>query len=122
MLLDTCHSGALNIAMRSSLPGEDLAQRITSASGTYLLSASKSGETSIEDSDYRIKEGDIGHGAFTYSILKGLSGDANFDNNEYLTISELFSYVANYVPRITNGSQHPYSQFEGTDVPIYIYK
>ena len=122
LVLDTCHSGAINVAMRDLSPGEDLAATIKASTGLFILSASKSGEISMEDSNLKLTGESKGHGAFTYSLLKGLTGDANYDKNSYLTIGELFSYVAAQVPRITKGQQHPYSKIEGTDLPIISFK
>jgi|GEM_PF-3180555 len=118
LILDTCHSGAMQVSMRSIGTGEDLVQALKDASGLYTLAASKSGESSLESKEYKIKPGDSGHGAFTYALLKGLEGEANYDQDQYLSLSELFNYVSKTVPRLTNGSQHPYFRIEGTDLPI----
>jgi len=122
LVLDTCHSGAINVAMRDLSPGEDLAATIQASTGLFILSASKSGEISMEDSNLQLPGESKGHGAFTYALLKGLKGEANYDKNSYLSIVELFSYVAAQVPRITKGQQHPYSKIEGTDLPITSFK
>lgn len=122
LVLDTCHSGAITVAMRDISVGEDLAEKMKSSSGLFVLSASKSGENSIEHSRYKLPGETKGHGAFTYAILKGLKGDARQGNKSYITINDLFSYVSAQVPRITNGQQHPYSKIEGTDLPIATFK
>jgi hypothetical protein len=122
LVLDTCHSGAINVAMRNLGEGEDLADAMKSASGLYVLSASKGGESSMEDESFRLPGEKKGHGAFTYALLKGLSGEANYDKSSYLTINQLFSYVAAQVPRLTKGQQHPYSKIEGTDLPMVLFR
>lgn len=122
LVLDTCHSGAINVAMRGPATGEDLAATLRAATGLYILSASKGGETSVEGPDFKFPSETGGHGAFTYALLKGLKGEANYDKNAYLTIGELFDYVAAQVPRMTNGRQHPYSKIEGTALPIASFK
>jgi hypothetical protein len=122
LVLDTCHSGAINVAMRDLSPGEDLAATIQASTGRFILSAAKSGEASMEDPNLKLPGELKGHGAFTYALLKGLKGEANYDKNSYLTIGELFSYVAAQVPRITKGQQHPYSKIEGTDLPIITFR
>jgi hypothetical protein len=122
LVLDTCYSGAINVAMRDLSLGEDLAATMQASTGCFILSAAKSGETSMEDSSLKLTGELKGHGAFTYALLKGLNGEANYDKNSYLTIGELFSYVAAQVPRITKGQQHPYSKIEGTDLPIISFK
>ena len=76
----------------------------------------------MEDPDFRLPGETKGHGAFTYALLKGLQGEANYDGNSYLTIAELFAYVAAQVPRITRGQQHPYRKIEGTDLPIVSFR
>ena len=118
LAIDTCHAGAMKIAFRGAEPGEDLAAILQQASGLYTLAASKRGEESEEHDSFRLQEESKGHGAFTYALLKGLLGEANYDGNEYITISELFNFVAKRVPRITKGKQHPYARISGTDLPI----
>lgn len=122
LVLDTCNAGAIDVAMRDVRVGEDLAATMRASAGLFTLSASKGGETSMEDPDFRLPGETKGHGAFTYALLKGLQGEANYDRNAYLTITELFAYVAAQVPRITRGQQHPYSKIEGTDLPIVSFR
>jgi uncharacterized caspase-like protein len=122
LVLDTCHAGAINVAMRNVSSGEDLAATMKTATGLYVLSASKGGETSIEGSEFRLPGEKNGHGAFTYALLKGLNGEANTNRSAYMTVTELFSYVSSVVPRLTSGQQHPYSKIDGTDLPIASFK
>jgi len=42
---------------------------------------------------------DLKHGIFTYFVLKGLSGAADRDGDEAVTVAELFRYVEREVPR-----------------------
>lgn len=118
--MDTCHSGAMKVGARALGGGENLAEALRAASGLYILAASKGGESSLEDSKYKIHEGDAGHGAFTYALLKGMSGEANYDGDNYISLNELFQYVAKQVPRLTDGQQHPYFRSEGTDMPFVV--
>ena len=122
LVLDTCNAGAIDVSMRDVRVGEDLAATMRASTGLFTLSASKGGETSMEDPDFRLPGETKGHGAFTYALLKGLQGEANYDGNSYLTIAELFAYVAAQVPRITRGQQHPYRKIEGTDLPIVSFR
>lgn len=119
---DTCHAGAMKTQLRGIGEGEDLAHRLKESSGLYILASSKSGEASVENEKFKPMDAGAegGHGAFTYSILKGLSGEANYDNDSYISVHELFKYVAKMVPRITAGAQHPYSRFVGTDMPLAV--
>lgn len=118
MALDTCHAGSMKAYLRGVQGGEDLALVLKQASGLYILASSKAGEESIEREHFKFSSETKGHGAFTYALLKGLSGEANFDGDTYVSIHELFKYVAKLVPRITEGHQHPYSRIAGTDMPI----
>ena len=116
--MDTCHSGALNIAARSFGGGQDLSAVLKESSGIFVVAAAKGGEQSLEDIRFELNDGKKGHGAFTYALIKGLEGAANYDKNNYVSVNELFQYVAKQVPRLTQGKQHPYFRGEGTDIPI----
>ncbi len=116
--MDTCHSGAMEIGLRSSMSSENLAETLQEASGLYILSASKGGEASMEGEQFRIKGSETGHGVFTHALITGMQGEANYDGDSVVTLNELFQYVSRTVPRLTNGSQHPYLRVSGTDMPL----
>ena len=121
--LDTCHAGAMTLAARGVDPGEDLAEALAQASGQYVLSASKAGEKSFENDKWRFEgkgEGK-GHGAFTYSLLEGLYGQAA-GADSIIWLSELFTYVSRAVPILTEGGQHPHTDIQGTDLPFFAMK
>ncbi len=119
LLFDTCHAGAMQVAMRGAEAGENLAEQLKESEGTFILSASKAGEESIESEEYKLPGEIEGHGAFTYTILKALAGEADYDNDYNIFITELFRYVDKNVPKITKGRQHPYQRISGTDMPIF---
>ena len=50
----------------------------------------------------------LGHGAFTYALLEGLSGKADIIRDKRVTISELQLYVSTVVKQITEDRQHPH--------------
>ncbi len=116
--MDTCHSGALKVGMRGAGSGEDLANTINAASGTYILSASKAGEASLESNEFKLDPGSTGHGAFTYALVSAMRGEADYDKDAYVSLNEVFQFVARQVPRLTNGQQHPYFRMQGTDLPL----
>jgi hypothetical protein len=116
--MDTCHSGALKVGMRGAGGGEDLANSINAASGLYILSASKAGEASLESDEFKLDPGFSGHGAFTYALVTAMSGQADYDKDHYVSLNEMFQFVARQVPRLTNGQQHPYFRMQGTDLPL----
>ena len=118
--LDTCHAGAVNVAARAGVNvGEDLSEALRKAEGQYVLSASKAGEESLEDETYRLEGEDRAHGAFTYSLLRGLQGMAA-DTSGVVWLSELVGHVSREVPRLTTGKQHPYQQVQGTNLPLFV--
>ena len=117
--MDTCHAGAMTVASRGVNSGEDLAEALAEASGQYVLSASKAGEESLEDESFTFGGGEGAHGAFTYSLLRGLNGAAA-DSTGVVWLSDLFGHVSREVPRLTTGRQHPHSQTIGTNLPLFV--
>jgi len=109
LMLDTCHAGALQLSSRAPFAADDLATQLALSDGLFLLAATKPDEESNE-------EPALGHGAFTYAVLQGLRGAADGDGDGLLSITDLFSYVARSVPRLTGDRQHPYHKTEGTDL------
>lgn len=116
--MDTCHAGAMQVGMRSGVSSENLAETLREASGLYILSASKGGETSMEGEEFQIDGKGPGHGAFTYALITGMQGEANYDGDSIVSLNELFQYVSRTVPRLTKGRQHPYLRVSGTDMPL----
>jgi TolB-like protein/ketosteroid isomerase-like protein len=111
VMLDTCHAGALRLTSRAVISADDLATQISAAEGLFLLAAAKPGEESKEATQ-------LGHGVFTYSMIEGLRGAADVDGDSMVSVSEIFTYVARQVPRLTEGRQHPYHKIEGTDLTL----
>lgn len=66
------------------------------------LLASRPSERSFED----VRWGG-GHGVFTYSLLEGLRGRADGDNDGMIRAAELVDYMARVVPEQTQEQQHP---------------
>ena len=65
-----------------------------------MLLSSSANENSIEKSGMR-------HGVFSYYLIEGLAGAADYDNNEIITVQEVFSYVKGSVQGYTNYYQNP---------------
>lgn len=109
ILADTCHSAAIGGGIRSRGLDESTAlinrylQDISAArGGTALLTSAEAHEVSFED-----RKWGGGHGVFTYYLLKGLKGEADINNNGFVTVGELFEYVRENVKKATNHKQHP---------------
>ncbi len=75
----------------------------------FLFSSFKN-EPSVEDAE-------LGHGVFTYFLIQGLRGYADYNNDNVLTIKELWKYVLNEVNNYLDEKfvtpyrvpQHPFS-------------
>lgn len=51
------------------------------------------------------------YGAFNKALVEGLeAGNANYDNDNSITIKEIDLYVTNRVKKLTNGCSTPYNQ------------
>ncbi len=105
---DACHSGAIsvNFATRglgvaeNNLVNQYLTDLAKSKEGTVVFTASAAGEVSQEFPD-------LGHGVFTYYLLEGLQGRADYNNDYVITINEIMQYVEEQVKRKTKGAQNP---------------
>ena len=105
---DACHSGGISVdfatrgmdATKSNLINQYLADLSRTKEGIVIFTASAAGEVSQE-----IPE--LGHGIFTYYLLQGMKGEADFNNDYSVTINELMQYVEDQVKRKTKGAQNP---------------
>jgi len=115
MIVDSCHSGSAGLSdvfaqrsVNAAAVTNRLLNRIAEIKkGISILSASSSTEFSHEDQ----KWGE-GHGVFTYYLVEGLKGKANENNDEFITLRELYDYAYRNVKESTAGNQHP--EIKGT--------
>jgi WD40 repeat protein len=95
LIVDTCQ--AKNIA--GTLDIHSLAKR--SASANFALMAASSG---TEDSqEYPPAK----HGRFTHALLQGLSGKADTNTDNKVTLNELFTYTSKFVQSNRLAKSHP---------------
>ena len=105
---DACHSGAISVnfatrglgSTEQNLVNQYFTDLSKTKAGIVVFTASAAGEVSQELPD-------MGHGAFTYYLLEGLEGKADYDNDYTITINELMRYVEEQVKRKTHGAQNP---------------
>ena len=99
-ILDSCFSGAVGQTFRSGeVPTESIEQ--ISGQGKVMISASQAYERARERED-------IGHGIFTYNLVRGLKeGEADYGGDGYITIEDIYKYVYENVKAETNGQQVP---------------
>ncbi len=119
IIIDTCNSQALGESLQVALLTrgltEDTAFKVLSrAVGVTILSATKSTQEALE--------GYKDHGLFTYVIVDGLKGKADYDRDGYIKTFELADYVDNEVPavaeRVFQRAQYPTVSPAGQGFPI----
>lgn len=97
VVLDTCHSGALQPLSARNLKA---AVRALQEDVFLSLTASAGNEKSEEDEQW-------GHGAFTKSLLEALDGRADTSGDGLVTLREVVDYAQQAVPKLTEGRQNP---------------
>ena len=111
-IADTCYSGGIGgrtilvAGKRSNVSGAFL-ERVTQGKGRVILTASDANEVSAEKDELK-------HGVFTYYLLEGLRGKADFDKDGVVTVDEVYRYVSEKVPQATGQDQHPVRKGETT--------
>ena len=105
IFVDVCNAGAVGVIKGKNSINQQIEQQLGEAEGslTGLLAAGPK-ESSFESPEYG-----GGHGAFTYFVLKGLSGEADAAGNRdgVVDARELYDYVYRQVEAATNDKQHP---------------
>ena len=105
---DACHSGGISVSYATRGLGvteqnpinQYMADLARTKEGVVVFTASAAGEVSQEFPE-------LGHGVFTYYLLEGVHGAADFNNDYTVTINELMQYVEEQVKRKTKGAQNP---------------
>jgi len=113
MILDACHSGAVKGREESGKMSRSMFDSLSDVpEGFAILSACGLNERSYEHEE-------LGHGVFTFYLLKGAEGEADGNKDETVTLNELYDYVSpqvkNWVYQKFSASQRPHirSNFSG---------
>lgn len=115
VMIDTCHSAGVNQKTKSLVTGRDLIQesdennisnffltnQLFSETGRAILTSSDVNEVSQESDKWD------DHGVFTWAILKGLNGGADYNRDKLITMGELFQFTRSTVQKETNFKQNP---------------
>jgi len=91
LLVDTCHAGN---AYNSRLIKDAADEKIAVLAATDAETLAK-------------EEPELGHGVFTYSLLKGLAGLADTDHDGRVEVGELSKFSVERVVKMTRGTQTP---------------
>ncbi len=112
VIADACHSGGVgqtfDIARRANRGikvnkiNTGLQDLSNIGNGVCVISASDEKQFSQESKDWG-----GGHGVFTYFLLKGLKGEADYDNDNRVSLGELTPYLSQQVRRSTQSAQSP---------------
>lgn len=100
LLADVCRAATIEGQKTAALG--NVVEQIGEAPGELLgLMAARPKELSFEGQEFG-----GGHGAFTWSVLKGLEGAADTDRDGFVTAGELIDFVSADVPASTRNKQH----------------
>jgi len=109
VLADACHSGGVGNqfdvgrrGIKSNSINSGLRNLSQITDGVCVISASDDKQMSQESKDWG-----GGHGAFTFYLLKGLGGEADYTKDGHVTLGELTSYLSENVRRATKSAQSP---------------
>ena len=109
VFLDACYSGAAggrtfaSTKTRTVNVDDIFLERLTRSKGRAIVTASRPSELSIELAD-------LGHGVFTYYLVRGLQGYADLNRDGIVSLQEIYEYLAQEVSkksRSVGGNQHP---------------
>jgi len=109
VFLDACYSGAAggrtfaSTKTRNVNVDDIFLDRLTRSKGRAIVTASRPSELSIELAE-------LGHGVFTYYLVRGLQGYADNNRDGIVSLQELYEYLAQEVSRksrAVGGNQHP---------------
>ncbi|CAN5637432.1 hypothetical protein BH20ACI4_BH20ACI4_31310 [soil metagenome] len=115
VMIDTCHSAGVNQKTKSIVSGRDLVQegdennisnfymtsKLFKETGRAVLTSSDVNEVSQESAKWG------NHGVFTWALLEGLNGGADYNHDKFITAGELFQYTRAAVQKATNFQQNP---------------
>ena len=112
VITDACHAGGVgqsfDIARRAGrginvVPISSNLQSLSKiGDGICIISASDDDQYSQES-----KEWGGGHGVFTYYLLKGLKGEADYSKDNRVSLGEIIPYLSEQVRRATRNAQSP---------------
>ena len=112
VIADACHAGGVGEAFQIARRANRAIELNPISSGLQNLSQVGDGVAVITASDDKqlsqeSKDWGGGHGVFTYFLLKGLEGEADYNRDKTVTLGELIPYLSEQVRRATRNSQCP---------------
>jgi len=99
LIADACMSGS--VRNKEENPStKQLGEKKFSKEEIVVFTSSRTNQLSIEFYP-------LGHGLFTYFLLKGIDGAADENNDKVITIKELYDYTRQQMISISKGNQVP---------------
>jgi uncharacterized caspase-like protein len=100
-MIDACHSEGVSGRRTRGVDTDQLVRELRE-SDAVVFTSSRSREFAQESEEWR-------HGAFTYAILKGLEGGADFFKDGIIKIKALDAFVSETRSnQLANGPRHGY--------------
>ncbi|HEY9007026.1 MAG TPA: caspase family protein [Ohtaekwangia sp.] len=119
IVMDACQSGGSVELLATRGAGEEKAiAQLSRSAGIHVMASAGSEQFATEFAE-------LGHGLFTYVLIKALQGAADgAPKDGKVTIYELKSYIDDQVPEMTRQlkgrPQYPYTFSRGQDFPVVI--
>jgi hypothetical protein len=109
LFVDACRAGSVSEGNHQG-PGKTTSSLMNLFQNEILFLACKPDQYSLERAE-------LGHGLFTYFLIKGLSGAADGDEDQLLTVEELRRYLYDEVMKASQKIQTPMAQGD-SEAPI----
>ena len=119
IIMDACQSGgSVELLANRGAAEEKAIAQLSRSAGIHVMASAGSEQFAAEFTE-------LGHGIFTYLLIKALQGDADgAPKDGKVTIYELKSYLDDQVPELTRKlkgkPQYPYTFSRGQDFPIVL--
>jgi WD40 repeat protein len=119
IVMDACQSGgSVEVLANRGAAEEKAIAQLSRSAGIHVMASASSEQFATEFTE-------LGHGLFTYLLLKALQGEADgAPKDGKVTIYELKSYLDDQVPEVTRKlkgkPQYPYTFSRGQDFPIVL--
>jgi len=100
-IFDSCFSGLAGVTYKKGITNEtrDQVEAFIRTEGRQVLTAGGADDIAVMDKKWN------NHSVFTFYLLKGLRGDADYNNDGVISVHELQLYLENTVPKAAK--QHP---------------
>jgi WD40 repeat protein len=119
IVMDACQSGgSVELLANRGAAEEKAIAQLSRSAGIHVMASAGSEQFAAEFSE-------LGHGLFTYLLIKALDGEADgAPKDGKVTIYELKSYLDDQVPEMTRKlkgkPQYPYTFSRGHDFPVVV--